>query len=79
MRPVTLVLIVHDHQPVGNFDGVFRTAYDDAYAPFLAFLERHPRMRLALHTSGPLLQWIGLHAREYLVRLRGLVERGQPA
>jgi alpha-amylase len=77
MNPVTLVLIVHDHQPVGNFDGVFEQAYRDAYEPFLAFLERHPRLRLALHTSGPLLQWIGLHRRDYLVRLRALVERGQ--
>ncbi len=36
---VTLVLVLHDHQPVGNFDDVFRGAYRDAYAPFLEFLE----------------------------------------
>lgn len=77
MNPVTLVMIVHDHQPVGNFDHVFRQAHDDAYEPFLAFLERHPELRLALHTSGPLLQWLALHQTEYLTRLRALVERGQ--
>jgi len=77
MRPITLTLIVHDHQPVGNFDGVFQQAYDDAYAPFLAFLERRPAMRLALHHSGPLLQWLALHQADYLRRLRVLVERGQ--
>ena len=77
MNPVTLVLIVHDHQPVGNFDAVFRQAYDDAYAPFLEFLERHADVRLALHTSGPLLQWLALHQGGYLARLRALVERGQ--
>ncbi len=77
MPSIALVLIVHDHQPVGNFDGVFRQAYDDAYEPFLSFLERHPRVRIGLHTSGPLLQWIGLHARDYLGRLRALAERGQ--
>jgi len=77
MRNVTLVVIVHDHQPVGNFDGVFQQAYDDAYEPFLAFLERHPELRLALHTSGPLLQWIALHHGEYLKRMRALVDRGQ--
>ncbi len=77
MNPVTLVLIVHDHQPVGNFDGVFRQAHDDAYAPFLAFLERRPEIRLALHTSGPLLQWLAIHQSDYLARLRVLVERGQ--
>ncbi|MEK7823621.1 MAG: alpha-amylase/4-alpha-glucanotransferase domain-containing protein [Candidatus Eisenbacteria bacterium] len=77
MRPVTLTLIVHDHQPVGNFDAVFQQAYDDAYAPFLAFLEGRPAMRLALHHSGPLLQWLALHHADYLRRLRVLVDRGQ--
>ncbi|TMQ73472.1 MAG: DUF1926 domain-containing protein [Candidatus Eisenbacteria bacterium] len=77
MRPLTLTLIVHDHQPVGNFDGVFQQAYDDAYAPFLAFLEGRPAFRLALHHSGPLLQWLALHHAEYLQRLRALVDRGQ--
>ena len=77
MRPVTLVLIVHDHQPVGNFDRVFQQAYEDAYAPFLGLLETHPAFRLALHTSGPLLQWIAAHRGDYLKRLRVLVERGQ--
>lgn len=77
MPAISLVLVVHDHQPVGNFDGVFRQAYADAYEPFLAFLERHPRVRLGLHTSGPLLQWIALHERDYLTRLRALVDRDQ--
>jgi 4-alpha-glucanotransferase len=77
MNRLAFVMIVHDHQPVGNFDGVFRQAYDDAYAPFLAFLERHPALRLALHTSGPLLDWIAEREPDYLTRLRALVTRGQ--
>lgn len=77
MRPVTFVILLHDHQPVGNFDGVFQHAYAQAYAPFLRFLEAHPTLRIGLHTSGPLLQWIGLHEKDYLARLRVLVDRGQ--
>jgi len=77
MRPVTLTLIVHDHQPVGNFDSVFQQAWQDAYEPFLAFLEGRPAIRLAMHHSGPLLQWLALHRADYLQRLRTLVERGQ--
>lgn len=77
MNTVSLVMIVHDHQPVGNFDGVFAHAYEKAYEPFLSFLESYPAFRIGLHTSGPLLQWIALHEREYLGRLRVLVERGQ--
>ena len=77
MNPISLVLIVHDHQPIGNFDAVLRQAYDDAYGPFLEFVERHPGFRLALHTSGPLLQWMALHQRDYLTRLRARAEAGQ--
>src|SRR5580765_2615610 len=77
MRSVTLVMVVHDHQPVGNFDPVFAAAYDDAYAPFLALLERRPRLRIGLHTSGALLEWIEARRPEYLSRLKALVERGQ--
>jgi hypothetical protein len=77
MRSVTLVMVVHDHQPVGNFDAVFAAAYDDAYAPFLALLERRPRLRVGLHTTGALLDWIEARRPEYLSRLKALVERGQ--
>lgn len=77
MNRVSLVMIVHDHQPVGNFDGVYRAAYDEAYAPFLGFLETHPDFRVALHTSGPLLDWIASADPGYLSRLRALVARGQ--
>ena len=77
MRSITLTLIVHDHQPVGNFDGVIARACDDAYDPFLDFLERHPRLRIAMHVSGPLLEWLARHRRAHVARLRSLVVRGQ--
>jgi len=47
MKPVTLLLGIHNHQPVGNFDHVFRLAYDRCYRPFLDVLEAHPSMRMA--------------------------------
>jgi len=74
---LTLVLVLHDHQPVGNFDDVFRAAFRDAYAPFLDFLESHPALRLALHTSGPLLEWLEAHEPRYLDRLGARVRAGQ--
>ena len=35
MPGVRLILALHNHQPVGNFDGVFEAAYRDSYLPFL--------------------------------------------
>ena len=34
-----LVLVFHNHQPIGNFDGVFEQAYQDSYLPFLDVFE----------------------------------------
>ncbi len=74
---IRLVLVLHNHQPVGNFDGVFEAAYQDSYAPFLDVLEHYPDLPVALHTSGSLLDWIADHHPEYIDRVRGFVERGQ--
>jgi len=72
-----LILLVHAHQPVGNFDEVFERTYQRAYRPFLECLERHGSIRLGLHFSGPLLEWIGERHREFFERLRELVDRGR--
>ncbi|MCY2966693.1 MAG: DUF1926 domain-containing protein, partial [Planctomycetota bacterium] len=74
---VRLVLALHNHQPIGNFDGVFESAYRESYAPFLEILEQYPEIPISLHTSGSLLEWLVKHHPEYVERVRALVERGQ--
>ncbi|MBI2094211.1 MAG: DUF1926 domain-containing protein [Candidatus Omnitrophica bacterium] len=75
--PVYLLMAIHCHQPVGNFGFVLEEAYAKAYEPFLAVLERHPRIRLALHYSGCLLDWLLEHQPGFVKRLKALVKRGQ--
>ncbi|MGB9434250.1 MAG: alpha-amylase/4-alpha-glucanotransferase domain-containing protein [Candidatus Acidiferrum sp.] len=72
-----VVLIVHAHQPSGNFEHVFEECYQNSYNAFLSLIEKHPKIRLALHYSGPLLLWIGKNHPEYLERLKTLVASGQ--
>jgi len=74
---IQLIMILHNHQPVGNFDWVFRNAAEDSYLPFLDMLERHPHIRTGLHTTGPLLEWFEDNRPDYLDRLAGLVEKGR--
>ena len=74
---IRFVFVLHDHQPVGNFDGVFEQALADSYLPLLELLERHPAIRVAIHTSGPLAEWLDRHHPGYLDRLAGLVAEGQ--
>jgi hypothetical protein len=74
---ISLALAIHNHQPVGNFGWVFAEVYDRAYLPMLEALERHPGVRLSLHYTGPLLEWLEADRPEFLSRLGALVARGQ--
>jgi len=72
-----LLLLIHAHQPIGNFDSVFENSYQKSYLPFLQAVERHPGIRIGLHISGPLLEWVEAKHPEYFELLRGLVAKGQ--
>ena len=72
-----LVLLIHAHQPCGNFGDVFKRAYKDSYLPFIELLEKHPRVHMGLHYSGPLLTWIEANRPEYFARVKALVQAGQ--
>ena len=77
MSNLRLILALHNHQPVGNFDGVFEAAYRDSYLPFIEVLERYPEIPFALHTSGPLVEWLVDQHPDYIARVRAMVESGR--
>jgi len=77
MKKINLLFAVHNHQPVGNLERVFRTGWESCYEPFLAVIEKYPRFRLSLHYSGSLLEWLEEKRPEFLERLRALIARGQ--
>lgn len=68
---------VHNHQPVGNFDHVFKAAFDDCYRPLLEVLAGHPGFRFALHFSGPLWEYMEKKERACWDLVRELAARGQ--
>ena len=75
--PLDFLFGIHNHQPVGNFDGVFEDAALKSYCPFLALLKEFPSIRLSVHTSGTLLKWLQDGAPQYFDLLGALVGRGQ--
>ncbi|MHB8417564.1 MAG: alpha-amylase/4-alpha-glucanotransferase domain-containing protein [Myxococcales bacterium] len=77
MPRLSLILAIHSHQPVGNFGHVFADAYDRCYRPFLDVAAEHPHVKLALHHTGPLLEWLLAERPAYLRDVRALVDRGQ--
>lgn len=74
---LTFVLGIHNHQPVGNFEHVFEEAYRTAYVPFLDVLERHPGVKISLHVSGPLVEWLEENHPEYFDRVARLAKAGR--
>ena len=77
MPKFNLILLIHAHQPVGNFDDVMERTYEQSYLPFLQCVARHPRVRLGLHYSGSLLEWLAERHPEYLQQIAKLVARNQ--
>jgi len=77
MTGVRLIFALHNHQPVGNFHGVFEAAYRDSYRPFLDVMEDYPDIPFVLHTSGPLMEWLAEHKPEYVARVRAMAQAGR--
>ncbi len=74
---ISLALVIHNHQPVGNFGWVFEDVFHQAYDPMISALERHPHIKVGLHYTGPLLEWMEANQPGAIYRLRALVDRRQ--
>ena len=77
MSKIHFLAALHEHQPVGNFDTVFHEACSKAYKPFLDELQRHPKIRITLHYSGSLLEWIEFNRQDIIHQMREMVKAGQ--
>lgn len=77
METINLVLGIHNHQPVGNFDHVLEDAYQKSYKPFLEVLRRFPKVKISQHYTGFLLEWLNKYHPEIFKELKSLVKSGQ--
>lgn len=75
--PIRFCFGLHLHQPVGNFGYVFEQHLRDVYEPFVEHLRAQAFFPVALHVSGPLLDWIEANAPAYLDRLGELAADGR--
>ena len=71
------LLVLHNHQPLGNFDEVIQALTERAYRPFLEAILARPSLKFTLHLSGPLLLWLERRAPDYLDLIGELVQRGR--
>lgn len=64
--PLRFCFGLHLHQPVGNFASVFEQHLHEVYRPLLRALMEGEAFPVALHLSGPLLEWLDAHAPEFV-------------
>lgn len=76
-KTINFAIGIHNHQPVGNFNAIFKDAFNKAYIPFLKILEKHPRIKISLHFSGPLIDYMAKNNSSLINLIRKLVKRGQ--
>jgi len=62
---------------VGNFDHVFEQHVRDVYRPFLERLAEREFFPIAIHMSGPLLEWLEGHESALLDRIARLAVDGR--
>ncbi|MBN1407302.1 MAG: DUF1926 domain-containing protein [Calditrichaceae bacterium] len=77
MKKINFLFGIHNHQPIGNFDFVFEEAFQKSYLPFIQILENHPKIRIAVHFTGILLDWIETNHPDYLIKIKNMVAQGQ--
>jgi len=73
----SFVFVVHNHQPIGNFDHVIREAFEKSYKPFIDLVYWLKYPKICFHFSGILYDWIFKNEPRYLDKLREMVQREQ--
>ena len=70
-------IVLHFHQPVGNFDHVIERACDKCYMPLLSALKKYPSVKMSLHFSGCLLEWFEKNRPEMMGIIGEAARSGQ--
>ncbi len=72
-----LIICIHNHQPVGNMDHILEEACTRSYMPFFNVLKNFPAVKLNIHFTGYLFNWLKEHKREFVILLKEMHSRGQ--
>ncbi len=74
--PLRFCFGLHLHQPVGNFESVFEQHLEEVYRPLLRSLMDGEAWPVAMHLSGPLLEWFDLRAPAFVDEIGRYVSAG---
>ena len=71
--PLNFIFCIHNHQPVGNFEDIMESAYRQTYEPFINLIDKFPQIKLCMHYSGPLLEYLTHSHPKFISRLQKMV------
>ncbi len=76
-RSIHLPIVFHFHQPVDNFDFVIEDCYKKSYEPLIDNIYQYEDIKITLHFSGNLLEWLLNHKPEFIEKIKIMAKRGQ--
>ncbi|MEK7375818.1 MAG: alpha-amylase/4-alpha-glucanotransferase domain-containing protein [Candidatus Margulisiibacteriota bacterium] len=77
MKKINFLFAIHCHQPVGNFEYVIEDAYQKSYLPFIEVLEKFPGIKMTIHYTGVLLEYLRKKHPEFIKKLNKMAAKGQ--
>ncbi len=76
-KTLFLGITFHFHQPVDNFDHVIEDCFQKAYGPLIDNIYEFPEVKVTLHFSGNLLEWLIENKPEIIKKLKTMARRHQ--
>ncbi len=76
-KSINLPIVFHFHQPVDNFEWVFEDVYNKSYEPLIDNLFKFEDIKITLHFSGNLLEWLLKNKPDFIEKLKIMAKRGQ--
>ncbi len=76
-KKVKLLLGLHSHQPVGNFDFVFEDAYKKSYFPFMNIAKDYPDFKFTVHFTGALWEFFEERHPEFIDMIGEMLSKDQ--
>jgi hypothetical protein len=76
-EPIHIQLVIPFHQPLTATDEAMAEVCKRAYIPLLEAIERAENLRLGLHFTGHVLDYLARNQEGLLLRIKALTKRGQ--
>ncbi|MFX1600406.1 MAG: alpha-amylase/4-alpha-glucanotransferase domain-containing protein [Promethearchaeota archaeon] len=76
-KSINLPIVFHFHQPVDNFEWVIEDVYKKSYEPLIDNIFKFVDIKITLHFSGNLLEWLLKNKPKFIKKLKIMAKRNQ--